>query len=760
MSTATGRRRPPQQAKNLRNEDGPPPPSSSDDAPPRTRRSKRLGNVEIEDIRDFEALRTRKRRRRSEDRGEGDIQASDEGDQDEGEDAATSTSTITAVPTAPSATDRPDQRQTRTNIRVDILRKAAHAHTRQHTTSRSSKVAKAPRAPDHTSRENRPARLAEIAREARPPRFVMLDDSVHAAETEPVGDVYEFRASSPRKPRAQKVPPTGPRNRRVYTPQDFETGNGLFVEQEADAGDEGDGDEDDGAEDDVAEDDGAEDDGNGNDGAEDDVAEDDGVEDDGAEDDENENNGDENGGDEQLYDDPTIVGLPPSAQTEGRAIENTVHGAEPQSSAATERLRRLVVDMGPAPPEPSDEADESYPDDHLIFNKPTGKDRVAAAPIKSHSLKSITELMSGNGWKNSLKSTFTANQERLSKRTRPLWNELCELKVFWEGMPRAPLFDQQCDYLHSDKEDAINARQCIKNVDRLVSAVAEKAMKPSSGEESDMPPPRFVVDLYERIVPLLVDILEIVFRKGSDLGRSWYTGSFTKTMLHIMQRVAAWIERLYEAMQASLARRRLMEQSLSKRSSRGKLGEYLRGFKSELEQTWEKADEIIEQQRRYDEKLLLLRARREQEQRELEEVKRRQRELCDRRLNEHLRRGAVQSAQVEASLSQRPPQLMPSSQPQPSQRTSRGTQRAAPARTEPGDRAETAGVGPSKPWPEDDAKRLLRILTTRPWMEMEALVWEFERSEEDVRAMVGLLKRSARTYAASKGKAVPAFAAG
>ncbi|KAK1589782.1 uncharacterized protein LY79DRAFT_670385 [Colletotrichum navitas] len=742
------------------------PQTSFDGDPPGIRRSKRLRHVEIEDIRDYEALRTRKRQRMPKDPGEGDVRGSDEvdqeegdgdqdegegdqdegegdqdegegdqdegeGDQDEGEDAANSTPT--SVPTATRVTDRPDRQQVRTNLRVDTLRKAAN--TTRHMNSRSSKAVKAPRAPDHINRDTRSASLASNLREARPPRFISLANSEHAAETEPVGDVYEFRASSPRKPKSQKVTTTRPRSRRVYTPQDFETGHGLFVQQEADDGDENDE--------------------NGNEGdvnGEDETG--------GDETGEDENGEDETGGDVHLYDDPTIVGLPPSAQTESQATEDAAHGAGPQSSAATEQLQHLVADMGSASPEPSDEADDGYPDDHLIFNEPTRQDRVATASIRSYSLKSITELMRGNGWTRSReKITPMTNKERLSKRTRPLWNELCHLREFWEGMPRAPLFDQQCDYLHSGDEDAISARQTIKNVDSLVSAVAYKAKKPSRGEESHMPPPRFVVDLYESIIPFLVNILEIVFQKGAETERSWYTGRFTKILLQIMQRLVAWIYRLYEAMQASLARRRLMEQSLSKRTSREKLGEYLRGFKSELRQIWEETDEIIEQQQLYEKRLLELKTRKEREQRELEAARRRQRELCDRRLHERLRRNSVQAAQIEAYSSQYPSQLVLSSQLQSSQRTSRGTQQAAPAQIEPGDREETAIVGPSKPWPEDDAKKLLQILTTRPWMEMEALVWEFERSEEDVQAMVELLKRSARTYAASKGKTVPAFAA-
>ncbi|KAK2061001.1 hypothetical protein LY76DRAFT_590873, partial [Colletotrichum caudatum] len=747
MPTSSARRGQPQrQAKSLPAwliEDDFPPQPSSDDGPPGNRRSKRLGHVEIEDIRDFEALRRKRRRKRERE----DRRDESEDEQDEGEDAVDSTTP--AVPTGSTVQQAKgrDRRQVRTNLRVDTLRKAANIT--RHMNNRSSKVAKASRRPDHMSMVTGSTGLARNPGEARPPRIVMLGSGEHAAETEPVGDVYEFRASSPRKPGPQEATSARTRSRKTYTPEELETGNGLFVQQEVGDADENDGNGSEGEES------GGEENGGDKSGGEEGGGEENGGDESGGE----ENGGDENGGDEQLYDDPTVVGLPPSAQTH-QATEDAAHGAGPQSSAATEQLQRLVVDMGPASPEPSDEGEEEYPDSHFIFNKPTRQDRVATAQVKSYSLKSITELMGGNGWTKSRKRTApVTNPVQLSKRTRPLWNELCHLGEFWEGIPRAPLLDQQCDYLHSDDQDATSARQTIKKVDGLVSAVVDKAKQPSRGEESDMPPPRFVVDLYEDIIPFLVEILEIVFRKGAETERSRYTGRFTKTLLQIMQRVVAWIERLYEAMQSSLARRRSMEQSLSKRTSRGRLGEYLRGFKSELGQAWEKTDVLIKRQQLYEEKLLLLRARKEREQRELEEARRRQRELCDMRLHKRLKRRSDQIAQIEASLSQHPSQMAPSSQPQSSQRMSRGAQQAAPARIEPGDRAETATVGPSEPWPEDDAKELLRMLTTRPWMGMEALAWELERSEEDVQAMVELLKRSARTYATSKGKEVPAFAA-
>ncbi|GJC96460.1 hypothetical protein ColKHC_05286 [Colletotrichum higginsianum] len=427
--------------------------------------------------------------------------------------------------------------------------------------------------------------------------------------------------------------------------------------------------------------------------------------------------------------------------------------------------------MGPTTVERHpDEVDNTYPDDHFIFNAPEGQDRVAAAPIKSYSLKSITELMGGTGWTQTRRDiTLTTGKEQLSKRTRTLWNELCQLNDFWEEMPRAPLYEQQCDYLHADNEEASSARHSITTVDQLVRAVVEKAMKPSHGEESDMPPSRFVIDLPERIIPLLVDTLETVFRKGADVERTRYSGKFTKTLLHIMQRVVAWTEKLYVAMQVHLARRRLKEQPLSKRTSRGKLGEYLQDFKSELKQTWTKTSEAIKREKLYDERLQLMRDRKEREKREIGEARRRQRELCDMRIQERMRRVTLQPRQGEAPASQRPmPQLVssqgPSSQGPSTQQASQGTQRPSTEATQSQQQqqqqqGEAAIAEPSSPWPEEDVKKLLRMLTTRSQTQMEALVWEFSRNERDVGAMVDLLKQSARTYAAAKGRDVPAFAA-
>ncbi|WQF83956.1 hypothetical protein CDEST_08970 [Colletotrichum destructivum] len=799
---AAGRRAPKRRAAGSNEAGSPPPPSSTDEAPSGTRRSKRLGHVEIEEIRDFEALRVRKRQRSrkpdeedgrlngdegrlvEEDRqsnngaeeaedaevqeeadvadaaedqdGVGEADEADEADevedqneaddqhevdnaeeahdQDDGERAANPREL--QAPAAPRATVKPNQRQTSTSLRVDTLRKVAKNTKRKY----------GRRSTGGPSREPGTARAAAgIPRRKSRPGQSTLGNGDAAAETETVKDIYEFEATSPRR-EPERAMSDAHRMARVSARSDLVTGNGLFVEQDVDDADEG------GADEDVADEEGAD---------EDDAREDD------TEENEAEEDGADGDGDEQLYDDPTIVGLPTSAQEEARADAGAAHETEPPSSAATEQVRRLLVDMGPTPVErPPDEVDNTYPDDHFIFNAPEGQDRVAAAPIKSYSLKSITELMGGTGWTQTRRDiTLTTGKEQLSKRTRPLWNELCQLNGFWEEMPRAPLYEQQCDYLHADNEEASSARQSITTVDQLVRAVVEKATKPSHGEESDMPPSRFVIDLPERIIPLLMDTLETVFRKGADVERTRYSGKFTKTLLHIMQRVVAWTEKLYVAMQVHLARRRLKEQPLSKRTSRGKLGEYLRDFKSELKQTWTKTNESIKREKLYEERLRLMRDRKEREKREIGEARRRQRELCDMRIQERMRRVTLQPRQGEAASSQRPmPQLTsqdPSSQGPSTQQASQETQRPSTEATQSQQQqqGEAAIAEPSSPWPEEDVKKLLRMLTTRPQTQVEALVWEFSRNERDVGAMVDLLKQSARTYAAAKGRDVPAFAA-
>ncbi|KAJ0160056.1 hypothetical protein CTA2_8631 [Colletotrichum tanaceti] len=859
---AAGRRAPKRRAAGRNEAGSAPPPSSIDEAPSGTRRSKRLGHVEIEEIRDFEALRLPKRQRsRKSDKEDGrhngdegrlveedrqsndgaeeaeDAEAQDVADvadvaedqdgtgeaddqhevdnteeahdQDDGEHAlnsrelqlpaaprVSSTKCLTfrrAHTYAQQATAKPNQRQTNTSLRVDTLRKVAKNNKRKY----GRRYAGISRRELVTAR----AAAGTPRRKSRPGQGTLGDgDAAAETEPEPAKDVYDFEATSPRREPGRAML-DAKRTARVSAMLPSETDNGLFVEQDVEDVDKGGSDEDgadedgadeDGADEDGADEDGADEDGADEDGADeddageddaevddaevDDAEEDDAEEDDAEEDDVEETDEEENGadgdGDEPLYDDPTIEGLPTSGQGEVRADAGAAHETEPPSSAATEQVRRLLVDMGPAPVErPPDEVDDTYPDDHFIFNAPEGQDRVAAAPIKSYSLKSITELMSGTGWTQSGRDiTLTTGKQQLSKRTRPLWNELCQLKDFWEEMPRAPLYEQQYDYLHSDNQEASSARQSITVVDQLVREVVEKATKASTGEESDMPPSLFVTNLPERIIPLLVNTLETVFRKGADIERSRYSGKFTKTLLHIMQRVVAWTEKLYVAMQVHLARRRLKEQPLSKRTSRGKLGEYLRDFKSELEQTWTKTNEAIEREKLYEERRQLMKDRRAREKREIDEVRQRQRKLCDLRIQERTRRVTLQPRRGEAVSSQRPmPQLGssqgtslqgPSTQ-QASQGTQRHTTEAAQSRhqqQQQQQQGEAAIDGQSRPWPEEDVKKLLQMLTAGPQTQMEALVWEFERSEEDVGAMVDLLKQSARTCAAAKGRDVPAFA--
>lgn len=560
------------------------------------------------------------------------------------------------------------------------MKKAANNSYR--TNSRHVDDEQSLRVPDQPARTNRTRLESEASRST----MAHTENDDYTAEVRIPDDIYDVPLSPPaRREPARELPNAPSQEQQVVNWTDLETGDGLFVEQEA------------------------------HDPETDDA-------------------------DAQLYNDPTILGTPPPAQQteEDQHLDDAAPERDLQSTAETEQIRRLVVDLGPAPPEPSAGSAGAHIDDRFIFDAPEGEDRLASAAIRSYSLKSITELMGGTGWTQSRVDTrvdMATKLEQLSKWSRPLWDQVYQLKRFWEEMPRAPQFGEQCDYLHSSSDEASGARLAIKKVDKIVREIAKKARKTSNGDESDMPPSRFVVDLYEKIIPLLVIALEAVFRKGTDLERSRYNGRFTKTTLQLMQRVVAWIEILYEAMQVNLARRRQKEQTFSKKLSREKLGEYLRGLKLEFRKTWKKTDQAIERQRTYEARLQEMRATQERERHEIEEARRRQRELCDRRLEEYTSRLAAERPQKEARSSRR---------------TNRGTQRAMTV--------QSKEEGPSRPWREEDATRLLQILTARPKTDLQALAGEFERSEEDVAAIVALLKQSARTYAASRNKQVPAFA--
>ncbi|KXH38747.1 hypothetical protein CSAL01_03072 [Colletotrichum salicis] len=717
------------------------PTSSIDELPARTRRSKRLGHVDVEDIRDFEAIRVKRRRRSQkaveeeeedqvdtdqgsvmeDDQGEDDDQGTRDGqneEEEDGEEATDDHRENAALPLAtegpvepPTARKRGRPRKIREDLRVDTLRKEA---TNTHRTN-ASRVGKG-QATRESSRSSKTKTQATKPSKGLPNTEAFQPTSDPDNEDEPAAaaaaraDIYEFASSPPRGSAiavelsmSSYQEPESSDSR--SDSQNSDTGNGLFVQREIQSADE------------------------------------EGTE-------EGDEEVDEEVDDEQLYNDPTMAELPPSAQAREDAAYpgDTDSQMEPQPVEATAQIRRFVGDLDPPTPDLFPEVDYEYPDDYFIFHKPEDQDRLTAAPVKSLSLKSIKELMNGAGWtrsKDGRAVDLTAGPAQLSQRTQPLWDRIQSLNNFWEGTHRAPLFSKQCDYLHSINVDAVDARLTFKEVDKLVHKIATKAKKPSPGDESDMPAPRFVKELYESIIPLLVVTLENVFRKGTEHDGSHYAGSFTKPMLQIMHRLVAWIEKLYYGMLSNLARRRQKEQLLSKKLSREKLAVYLKGFKLELDVTWNKVNHTIQRQRLYEQRFLEKKQKEERERHEYEEARRRQREFCDRRLEERI---AAEKARRGISS------------PQQSQRGRHERQQAVPVNRH---LEATRGSVDAEPfaWPEADAKWLLQTLSARPDTDSQALAMMLKRSEDDVIAMINLLKQSARAHAAQRGKEVLAFAA-
>ncbi|KAJ3943396.1 uncharacterized protein N0V96_006320 [Colletotrichum fioriniae] len=710
------------------------PTSSIDELPAGTRRSKRLDHVDVEDIRDFEAIRVKRRRRSQNDVEEEDQVDVDQGSEEEHRQGERNDQTMedvldeadeegtedhgesTARPLASEAPIEPRivrkrgrPRKIREDLRVDTLRKEA-TNTHRTNASRSGK--------GHSTQESsRPSRTkATKPRKGSPNADASQPTPVSDNKDEPAAaagaraDIYEFASSPPRGSAVAVDLSISSYEEDELSDsrsdsQDPNNGNGLFVERETQSADR------------------------------------EGTE-------QGEEEDDEEGDNEQLYNDPTLADLPPSAQ----ARENDVYPGdtdsqmEPHPVEATQQLRRLVDDMDPPTPDLFPEVDYEYPNDHFIFHKPEDQDRLTAAPVKSPSLKSIKELMNGVGWmrsKDGRAVDLTTGSAQLSQRTQPLWDRIQLLNDFWEGAPRAPLFSKQCDYLHSSDADAVEARHTFKEVDTLVHKTATKAKKHSPGDESDMPAPRFVKELYESIIPLLVVTLGNVFRKGTEHNTSHYTGLFTKPMLQIMHRLVAWIEKLYYGMLSNLARRRQKEQLLSKKLSREKLAEYLRGFKRELDVTWTKVNHTIQRQRLYEQRFGEKKQKEERERHEHEETRRRQREFCDRRLEERI---AARKAQGVASSLQQ------------SQQSRHERQQAGPVDRRLDAMRGSVDVEPLA-WPEADAKWLLQTLSARPDADTQALAMMLKRGEAEVIAMISLLKQSARAHATSRGKEVPAFAA-
>ncbi|KAF6808704.1 hypothetical protein CSOJ01_07376 [Colletotrichum sojae] len=414
-------------------------------------------------------------------------------------------------------------------------------------------------------------------------------------------------------------------------------------------------------------------------------------------------------GDTHLYNEPTMVGERAEEEADAGAEGDDDANGEELPADATRTMREFVGDLGP--PEPSGEPNDGpYPDDTFMFDPPAGDYAISTAFIKSHSLKHMVELMSGVGWARRGVAHSLNQGNCRSGRTRQYWEHLTRVRDFWEAMPRAPLFDDQAEYLRSVEEAAAAARESVAKIDEFVRLTARRAGKPFKGDEESRPPQPFVRDLHDRVIPMLVHTLYGAFSRGTGSDQTPWRGRFAKPSLQIMTRVLAWVERLYEAMQKALARTPRMQQG-SQRRSREKLAGYVTGLKVELEQALAEAEAAPERRRLQEERARRLLEAQERDRRQEEERKRQQRELVDSRIAERLR------TYVEASQQQ-----------------------------------------PETDWTEEEDHRLLQIIKKHPDVDVRVLAWEFERGVEDVRERVARLKQGARDYAASIGRPPPRFA--
>ncbi|KAK2771502.1 hypothetical protein CKAH01_04077 [Colletotrichum kahawae] len=441
----------------------------------------------------------------------------------------------------------------------------------------------------------------------------------------------------------------------------------------------------------------------------------------------------EEASDADLYEEPTRVGNEHDEETP----EETPEEAEEQPSPSIQKLRDIVVDMGPAAPV-AEPTDFTYPDDHYIFDSPTGDEKTASAPYKSHTLKYMTELMSGSGWARGI-SPHTAGSLPKSKVSREFWDDFVFLKSFWSGMPRAPYFDEQCDYLHND-DLASRAKKAIKRIDSFVSLTVERAKKTSNGFEELMPPKPLTKDLYENIIPMLIATLNSVFQSGV-AGKQQWLGTFTKSTLQIMQRLLAWTHRLYVTMMDSLAKRP-RDQTGTQRKSREKLSRYLVDLKVEFKNLDAELTAAPWRKRAHEERVRRALEAQERQRVQEEERRRWQRELVDRQIAERFAHRATPAQQTQAAQQTS---------------TARHNQGKQPAAAPQGTSQQDGGDDDS--WSFSADKHLLKILMSNPKVQPQFLAWELDRSIDDVRDRVELLKQAARTNAANKGTPLPAFAA-
>ncbi|TDZ58375.1 Protein P200 [Colletotrichum trifolii] len=413
--------------------------------------------------------------------------------------------------------------------------------------------------------------------------------------------------------------------------------------------------------------------------------------------------------------------------------------SEPESEPESEARSEIEVLPSPEPEDavdvydvPLSPGEVGWTDSQRAFPPPQAADRVEEENEPSVPRADAADDSTGlyddptihgalaqqedEGWTNkAILSTVNASSTQLrSKRGQGIWEHLTLLKRFWEQMPRAPDFNQQTEYLHNH-EDAEKARQSIRAVDRFVEESVHGANKAAPGIEAMMPPKPATVDLYSQIIPVLVYTLKSVFKRGVTTDKSPWRGIFNRLNVQIMQRLLAWVEQLYGVMLKGLERRP-RDQLGSQKISRGKLRPYVAELKAELDMVLE---EIVAAPRRLQEqreRARYIREQREKFRQEEDERRRQQREFVNSQITQRL--------------------------------TSAATNPEEPPEEPQGDRK----------WTDDEYANLLRKLLREPKTDLKVFAWQCQRTMDDVRGMVEVLKQCCREQAAAQNREVPEFA--
>lgn len=382
------------------------------------------------------------------------------------------------------------------------------------------------------------------------------------------------------------------------------------------------------------------------------------------------------------------------------------------------------------PPE-SQPAELHYPDAPLLFEAPTSDDRVTAVPLTSRALKPMVELMDKVDWK--------SGARLWSRWIRQYWTDLDSLQVFWEFMPKAPRYAEQCNYILSG-EEAANARVSIKRVDELIDSIVKHARMTPSDHREELR--EITADLHGVVIPKLVSVLYAVFRVGVNGYPHAWCAMVTNQTMQIMNRILAWIRHAHQAMLDASASINRMRGVMKAHEI---LGRHTEDLQAEFDEALRELHEIPIRRREYEERRRRFQQREEQNRLAEEQRKEKQYDLAVRHIRERFGPYDVepsQGSQVTGS---------------PRSTASRRT-RASPATSGTPRQEGPAGSDGDGSWSAEDQKRLLWILNKTPKPPLEFLTYEFERGREEIRDRIERLKWATRKTYERKNQPVPEFA--